>query len=65
VLLVDTSAWVEYLRATSGAAGTPVCTLNDCLIAVMALRSDASLLARDRDFASIARHVPLRLEPVG
>jgi predicted nucleic acid-binding protein len=132
VILVDTSAWIEYLRATSSPAdlrlrdlieaadplavtevvvmevlaggrdearadrlarlllryeflpvdgladyeaaarlfrscrtgGATIRTLNDCLIAVVALRNDVSLLAHDRDFRLIARHAPLRLEPV-
>jgi predicted nucleic acid-binding protein len=133
VILVDTSAWIEYLRATSSpadlrlrdliegaeplavtevvvmevlaggrdearadrlarlllryeflpvdgladyeaaarlfrscrAGGTSVRALNDCLIAVVALRHDVPVLAHDRDFTLIARHAPLRLEPAG
>jgi len=129
VILVDTSAWVEYLRATGGrehltlreriAQGVPLATtdvvimellagardephasrlrrmlaalepmpicggdyeeaagihrrcrragesvraLKDCLIAAVALREGASLLARDRDFEVIARHTGLSLD---
>jgi len=35
--------------------------LTDCLIAAVAIRVDAGLLAADADFAAIARHTPLRL----
>jgi predicted nucleic acid-binding protein len=35
--------------------------LNDCLIAAVALRSEAELLHRGRDDEVIARHTPLRL----
>jgi len=33
----------------------------DCLIAAVAIRSDAAVLHNDRDFEAIARHTPLRL----
>lgn len=36
-------------------------TLNDCLIAVVAIRNEAELLCEDADFRVIARHAPLRL----
>ncbi|HJR96664.1 MAG TPA: PIN domain-containing protein [Actinomycetota bacterium] len=36
----------------------------DCLIAVAAMRGDATLLHTDSDFDAIARHTDLRLEPV-
>ncbi|MGE5281600.1 MAG: PIN domain nuclease [Chloroflexota bacterium] len=35
--------------------------LSDCLIAAVAIRSDAELLCADADFEAIARHTPLRL----
>jgi predicted nucleic acid-binding protein len=35
--------------------------LTDCLIAAMAIRTDSELLCADADFATIARHTPLRL----
>jgi predicted nucleic acid-binding protein len=41
--------------------GQTVRSLLDCLVAAAALRTDASLLARDRDFEVIARVSPLRL----
>ena len=42
-------------------AGATVRNLTDCLIATVAIRHDAAVLADDRDFEIIARHVPLRL----
>jgi hypothetical protein len=36
----------------------------DCLIAAVAIREGASILHADRDFDVIARHTPLRVEPV-
>jgi predicted nucleic acid-binding protein len=33
----------------------------DCIIAAVAIRVDAEVLHRDRDFEAIARHTPLRL----
>ncbi len=133
MILVDTSAWVEFLRATGSAANQRVraaleageelaCTdvvvmeilagarddadrerlrrllhgleflavegptdyeqaaeiyrlcrrggetprkLSDCLIAAVAIRSDAPLLHADADFDAIARHAPLRLAAAG
>ena len=41
--------------------GATVRSLLDCLVAAAALRTDSSLLARDRDFEVIARVSPLRL----
>jgi predicted nucleic acid-binding protein len=35
--------------------------LTDCLIAAVAIRTDAELLCEDADFFAIARHTPLRL----
>ena len=54
----DTAAAL-YRAARS--AGQTVRSLLDCLVAAAALRTDASLLARDRDFEVIARVSPLRL----
>ena len=36
----------------------------DCLVAAVAIREGASVLHADRDFEVIARHRPLRLEPL-
>lgn len=44
-------------------AGVTPRNLVDCLIVAIALRTDAELLAVDRDFEQIARVVPLRLYP--
>jgi predicted nucleic acid-binding protein len=41
--------------------GTTIRRLPDCLIAVLAMRTGATLLHRDSDFVAIARHVPLAL----
>jgi predicted nucleic acid-binding protein len=60
--LADYEAAARLYRACR-AGGDTVRGLNDCLIAVVALRHDAAVLTRDRDFALIARHAPLRLEP--
>ena len=35
--------------------------LTDCLIAAVAIRTEAELLCEDSDFEAIARHAPLRL----
>ena len=56
----------DYERATDlyrlcRAAGETPRTLSDCLIAVVAMRSDAELLCHDSDFLAIASHAPLRL----
>lgn len=44
--------------------GESVRKLSDCLIAVPTIRAGATLLHADRDFEKLARHTPLRLEPV-
>ena len=41
--------------------GATVRTMVDCLIAAVALRVDAAVLAHDRDFEVLARHTALRL----
>jgi predicted nucleic acid-binding protein len=46
-----------YRRCRAG--GETVRKLTDCLIAAVAIRSDADLLHRDQDFDVIARHAPL------
>jgi predicted nucleic acid-binding protein len=45
-------------------AGETVRSLLDCLIAAIAIRNDAALLQADADFEVVARHTPLRLEPI-
>lgn len=41
--------------------GDTLRSLSDCLVSAVALRHDAELLARDREFEAVARHLPLRL----
>jgi predicted nucleic acid-binding protein len=48
-----------YRRCQRG--GETVRALNDCLIAAVALRSEAEVLHRDRGYEVIARHTPLRI----
>lgn len=43
-------------------AGEQLRRTTDCLIAMAALRADASVLHLDRDFDTIARHSDLRIE---
>ncbi len=50
----------ELYRACRRGGETPR-GLVDCLVAVVAMRNDAELLAADADFEVIARHAPLRL----
>jgi predicted nucleic acid-binding protein len=50
----------ELYRACRAGGETPR-KLTDCLIASVAIRTDAALLCEDADFAAIARHSPLRL----
>jgi len=45
-------------------AGEQLSGAIDCLIAVAALRAGASVLTTDRDFAVIAKHTDLQIEPV-
>ncbi|HEX9374942.1 MAG TPA: PIN domain nuclease [Actinomycetota bacterium] len=51
-------------RACRG-GGVTVRSQIDCLIAAVAIRNDASVLHADAGFEMIARHTPLRLEPLG
>jgi predicted nucleic acid-binding protein len=46
------------------AAGEPLRSTMDCLIAAVAIRESASILHADRDFDVMARHAGLRIEPV-
>ncbi len=48
------------LQRLCRAQGIAVRRLNDCLIAAVAIRADATVLHRDRDFDALARHTPLR-----
>lgn len=42
-------------------AGETVRSLNDCLVAAVAVRGNLEVLHADRDFEAIARHTELRL----
>lgn len=50
----------ELYRLCRAGGETPR-KLSDCLIATVAIRSEAELLCEDSDFDAIARHTPLRL----
>ena len=52
---VDAAALYRTLRAK----GVTVRETNDCIIAASAMQHGCSLLHDDRDFAAIARHLPL------
>lgn len=52
------------LFQTCRRAGETIRRLTDCLVAVPAIEADATLLQADRDFEVLARHTPLRLEPL-
>lgn len=54
--------WLEgaQLYRNARAAGAKVRSGTDCLIAACALRHDLEVLHRDRDYAQLARVVPLR-----
>lgn len=52
------------LFVASSRNGHPIRSLSDCLIAAIAIRHDASLLHRDRDFEYLAAVAPLRLHVV-
>lgn len=57
--LDDFEAAAELYRVRR-AAGETVRALNDCLIAVVAVRASLSVLHADRDFDVLARHTGLR-----
>jgi predicted nucleic acid-binding protein len=52
------------LYASCRRAGETVRRLLDCVIAVPAIEAGASVLHANRDFEAIARHSPLRIEPL-
>jgi predicted nucleic acid-binding protein len=52
------------LYAVCRERGETIRSLNDCLVAAVALREAAAVLQRDRDFDVIARHAPLALDHV-
>lgn len=49
------------LYGTCRRAGKTIRSLNDCLIAAIAIRHDVPVLASDNDFGAIAQHAPLRV----
>ncbi|MDI7276493.1 MAG: hypothetical protein QME94_10975 [Anaerolineae bacterium] len=61
LILADTSAWIEYDRATGSAADL---RLRDLIASsgAVALRSRAAVLAHDAAFARMASVVALRLD---
>ena len=59
---VDAEHAAALYRACRRAGDTPR-SLNDCLIAAVALRHDVPVLHRDRDFTVLAQHTDLRLVP--
>ncbi len=52
------------LYQTCRRAGETLRSPVDCLVAVPAIEANATVLAADRDFEILARHTPLRLEPL-
>lgn len=56
----DYESAAELYRACRSGGETPR-KLTDCLIATVAIRTDAELLCEDADFLAIARYAPLRL----
>jgi predicted nucleic acid-binding protein len=56
----DYESAADLYRLCRRAGETPR-KLSDCLIAAVAIRHDAELLAEDADFTVIARRAPLRL----
>jgi predicted nucleic acid-binding protein len=56
----DAERAAALYRACRRAGETPR-SLNDCLIAAVALRHDVPVLHRDRDFTVLAQHTDLRL----
>ena len=67
--MLSLAGLADYERAAAlfracRSAGETIRKVTDCLIAVPAIRADATVLAADRDFEALARHSPLRLEPV-
>ncbi|MGR7026135.1 type II toxin-antitoxin system VapC family toxin [Geodermatophilus sp. URMC 62] len=59
---VDAETAAALYRACRRAGETPR-SLNDCVVAAVALRHGVGVLHRDRDFAVLARHTGLRTLP--
>ena len=62
--LDDFEAAADLCRACRR-AGETVRALNDCLIAVVAMRASLTVLHADQDFDALARHTDLRAERGG
>ena len=60
---VDPVDWetAARLHRTSVRSGESVYSLTDCLVAAVAIRVGAPVLAHDRDFVLLARHTDLEL----
>jgi predicted nucleic acid-binding protein len=60
---VDPMDWEAAARIhrTCARNGEPVSALTDCLVAAVAIRTSAKVLAHDRDFVFLARHTDLEL----
>lgn len=56
----DYESAAELYRLCRRGGETPR-KLSDCLIAAVAIRTEAELLCEDADFEAIARHAPLQL----
>jgi predicted nucleic acid-binding protein len=61
---LDTWELAAAVARACRAKGETIGSQMDCLIAAVAIREGASVLHADRDFDVIARHTPLRIEPV-
>ncbi len=64
--LLSVAAFDDYesaalIQRRCRSAEAPARSIIDCLIAAVAIRNDAALLHRDRDFELIARHTALRI----
>jgi hypothetical protein len=62
---LETYELAATIQRACRARGETIRSSIDCLIAAVAIRESVSLIASDRDFEVIARHTPLRLEPLG
>ena len=60
LLRVDVEDAAAMYR-TCRRAGETIRSLNDCLIAAIAIRNDVPVLHHDRDFDIIAQHTPLKV----
>jgi predicted nucleic acid-binding protein len=59
---IDLEAAAQIYRTCRSSGVTPR-SIVDCMIASVAIRHHAAVLARDTDFARIAEVVPLKLDP--